>query len=107
MGLIPKPPAKIVTGSVIYDGRDLDDAWSGSSRTCAPRRDDLPGPDDVANPTLTIGTQITETIRRHYDVSQKQANKKAVELLEEVRIPRAAERLGDYPHRFSGGCASA
>jgi peptide/nickel transport system ATP-binding protein len=55
------------------------------------------------NPTLTIGTQITETIRRHYDVPQKQANKKAIELLEEVRIPRAAERLADYPHRFSGG----
>jgi ABC-type dipeptide/oligopeptide/nickel transport system ATPase component len=55
------------------------------------------------NPTLTIGTQITETIRRHYDVSQKQADKKAVELLEKVRIPRASERLGDYPHRFSGG----
>ncbi|MDQ3178132.1 MAG: ABC transporter ATP-binding protein, partial [Actinomycetota bacterium] len=55
------------------------------------------------NPTLTIGTQITETIRRHYDVSQKQADKKAVELLETVQIPRAAERLGDYPHRFSGG----
>jgi peptide/nickel transport system ATP-binding protein len=55
------------------------------------------------NPTLTIGTQITETIRRHYDVSQKQADKKAVELLEKVRIPRAAERLKDYPHRFSGG----
>ncbi len=55
------------------------------------------------NPTLTIGTQITETIRRHYDVSQKQADKKAVELLEKVRIPRAAERLEDYPHRFSGG----
>ena len=55
------------------------------------------------NPTLTIGTQITETIRRHYDVPQKQANKKAIELLEEVRIPRAPERLKDYPHRFSGG----
>jgi oligopeptide/dipeptide ABC transporter ATP-binding protein len=55
------------------------------------------------NPTLTIGTQITETIRRHYDVPQAQANRKAIELLEEVRIPRASERLGDYPHRFSGG----
>ena len=55
------------------------------------------------NPTLTIGTQITETIRRHFDVPKKQADKKAIELLEEVRIPRAAERLDDYPHRFSGG----
>jgi oligopeptide/dipeptide ABC transporter ATP-binding protein len=55
------------------------------------------------NPTLTIGTQITETIRRHYDVSKADARKKAIELMEEVQIPRAAERLDDYPHRFSGG----
>jgi oligopeptide/dipeptide ABC transporter ATP-binding protein len=55
------------------------------------------------NPTLTIGTQITETIRRHYDVPKQQARKKAIELLEEVQIPRAADRLDDYPHRFSGG----
>ena len=44
------------------------------------------------NPTLTIGVQITETIRRHYDVSQKQANKKAVELLEKVRSARPSGR---------------
>ena len=55
------------------------------------------------NPTLTIGVQITETIRRHYDVSQKQANKKAVELLPKKVGSRAAERPPDYPHRFSGG----
>jgi oligopeptide/dipeptide ABC transporter ATP-binding protein len=55
------------------------------------------------NPTLTIGTQITEGIRRHLGLSKEQARKRAVELLEEVRIPKAADRLRDYPHRFSGG----
>jgi peptide/nickel transport system ATP-binding protein len=55
------------------------------------------------NPTFKIGTQITETLRRHYDMSKEDARKRAIELLEEVRIPRAAERLDDYPHRFSGG----
>jgi oligopeptide/dipeptide ABC transporter ATP-binding protein len=55
------------------------------------------------NPTLKIGTQITETLDRHLDVSKDEARKRAIELLEEVRIPRAAERLDDYPHRFSGG----
>ena len=55
------------------------------------------------NPTFKIGTQITETIRRHFDSSKEAARQRAVELLEEVRIPRAAERLVDYPHRFSGG----
>jgi oligopeptide/dipeptide ABC transporter ATP-binding protein len=105
MGLIPKPPAKIVSGSVMYDRHDL--------TTFSERKlEDLRGreiamifqdPMTSLNPTLTIGTQITETIRRHYDVPKSQARKKAIELLEEVRIPRAGERLDDYPHRFSGG----
>ena len=105
MGLIPKPPAKIVSGSVMFEGQDL-------TKLSEKQLEDVRGreiamifqdPMTSLNPTLTIGTQITETIRRHYDVSKAQARKKAVELLEEVRIPRAAERLTDYPHRFSGG----
>jgi len=105
MGLIPKPPAKIISGRVLFEGRDL-------TKLREKELEDLRG-DDIAmifqdpmtslNPTLTIGTQITETIRRHYDVSRQAARRKAIELLEEVRIPRAAERLDDYPHRFSGG----
>jgi oligopeptide/dipeptide ABC transporter ATP-binding protein len=55
------------------------------------------------NPTLRIRTQMTEVLDRHFGYSKDDARKRAVELLEEVRIPRAAERLDDYPHRFSGG----
>ena len=56
------------------------------------------------NPTLTIGTQITETMRATPRATTRaQARKRAIELLEEVRIPNAADRLDDYPHRFSGG----
>ena len=55
------------------------------------------------NPTLTIGTQITEGLRRHLGLSKQQARKRAIELLEEVHVPHAAGRLDDYPHRFSGG----
>ena len=105
IGLIPKPPAKIVSGSVVYEGQDL-------TKLPENKLEDLRGreiamifqdPMTSLNPTLTIGTQIMETIRRHYDVPKAQARKKAIELLEEVRIPRAAARLDDYPHRFSGG----
>jgi oligopeptide/dipeptide ABC transporter ATP-binding protein len=105
MGLIPKPPAKIVSGSVMYEGRDLTTLSERELEDVRGREIAMIFQDPMTslNPTLTIGTQITETIRRHYDVSQKQANKKAVELLEKVRIPRAHERLLDYPHRFSGG----
>ena len=55
------------------------------------------------NPTLTIGTQLTETMKRHLDLSGDEARKRAVELLEEVHIPNARQRLDDYPHRYSGG----
>jgi oligopeptide/dipeptide ABC transporter ATP-binding protein len=55
------------------------------------------------NPTLTIGLQITETMLRHLDMTKQDARRRAAEILDEVGIPRAAERLDDYPHRFSGG----
>jgi len=105
MGLIPRPPAKIVTGSVMFDGQDLTTLSEHDLEDVRGREIAMIFQDPMTslNPTLTIGTQITETIRRHYDVPQQQANKKAIELLEEVRIPRAGERLKDYPHRFSGG----
>jgi oligopeptide/dipeptide ABC transporter ATP-binding protein len=105
MGLIPKPPAKIVHGEVLFERRDL-------TTLSEKKLEDVRGkeiamifqdPMTSLNPTLTIGTQITETIRRHYDVSKAQARKRAVELLEEVQIPNAAARLDDYPHRYSGG----
>src|SRR5688572_2155511 len=105
MGLIPKPPARIVAGEVLFDDRDL--------ATLSERQlEDVRGsqiamifqdPMTSLNPTLTIGTQITETIRRHFDVSKEAARKRAVELLDEVHIPNAAARLDDYPHRLSGG----
>src|SRR5918996_1374312 len=105
MGLIPKPPAKIVEGSVVFEGNDL-------TKYSERRLEDVRGrqiamifqdPMTSLNPTFRIGTQITETLHRHFDISKGAARKRAVELLEEVGIPRAAERLDDYPHQFSGG----
>ncbi|MGH3023372.1 MAG: ABC transporter ATP-binding protein [Gaiellaceae bacterium] len=105
MGLIPKPPARIVGGSVHFEGRDL-------TKLKERELEDIRGkeiamifqdPMTSLNPTIKISTQITEVLRRHLDLSKDQARKRAIELLEEVRIPKAAERLDDYPHRFSGG----
>jgi oligopeptide/dipeptide ABC transporter ATP-binding protein len=105
MGLLPQPPAKIVGGQVLFEGRDL--------ATLRERElEDIRGkeiamifqdPMTSLNPTLTIGLQITETLRRHFDTSKDEARKRAVQLLEEVHIPNAAARLDDYPHRYSGG----
>jgi oligopeptide/dipeptide ABC transporter ATP-binding protein len=105
MGLIPKPPARIVSGSIRFEGKELTKL---SERELENVRGNevamiFQDPMTSLNPTLKIGTQITEALTRHLDISGKDADKRAVELLEEVRIPRAKERLKDYPHRFSGG----
>ena len=105
MGLIPKPPARIVSGSVVFEGRDL-------TQLNETELEDVRGKDIAMifqdpmtslNPTLKIGTQITEVMKRHLGLSDAEAKKRAVELLEEVHIPDAAGRLSGYPHQFSGG----
>jgi oligopeptide transport system ATP-binding protein len=105
MGLIPKPPAKIVKGSVTFEGRDLTKLKEPELESIRGREIAMIFQDPMTslNPTLKIGTQITEPLRRHLGMSSDQARKRAVELLEEVHIPRAAHRLDDYPHRYSGG----
>lgn len=60
-------------------------------------------PATAFDPVYTIGQQITETIIHHEGISQAQADKRALELLELVRIPSAKQRLGNYPHEMSGG----
>jgi oligopeptide/dipeptide ABC transporter ATP-binding protein len=105
MGLIPKPPAKIVSGEVLFDGRDLTKLSEGQLQHIRGNEMSMIFQDPMTslNPTLKIGLQITETIHAHRDVSRMDARKRAVELLDEVGIPKAADRLDDYPHRFSGG----
>ena len=105
MGLIPKPPAKIVAGSVTFEGRDLTKLKEAELEGIRGREIGMIFQDPMTslNPTLKIGTQLTEPLRRHLGMSKNQARRRAIELLEEVHIPRAADRLDDYPHRYSGG----
>jgi oligopeptide/dipeptide ABC transporter ATP-binding protein len=105
MRLLPQPPARIVGGAVLFDGRDLTRLKEGELEDLRGRDMAMIFQDPMTslNPTLTIGTQITETLRRHFDLSKGDARKRARELLEEVHIPNAAARLDDYPHRYSGG----
>ena len=55
------------------------------------------------NPVLTVGFQITEALRLHLNMSEREAKDRAAELLTMVGIPSASKRLDDYPHQFSGG----
>ena len=104
MGLV-QPPGRIVSGSIRFEGRELTTMSERQLEDIRGRQIAMIFQDPMTslNPTLTIGTQITETLRRHLGYTKEQARKRAIELLEEVHIPDAARRLKDYPHRFSGG----
>jgi dipeptide transport system ATP-binding protein len=60
-------------------------------------------PTTSLNPCFTIGFQLTETLRLHLDLGRDAARRRAIELLEQVGIPAAASRIGDFPHQLSGG----
>ena len=105
LGLIPVPPGEISSGTAFYQGRDL-------LKMTEPELEDIRGveiamifqdPMTSLNPVLTIRRQITETLITHLQIGKEEANRQAVELLERVGIPDAENRLGDYPHQFSGG----
>jgi oligopeptide/dipeptide ABC transporter ATP-binding protein len=105
LGLIPKPPARIVGGEVLFRGRDLTTLSERELEDVRGKRIAMVFQDPMTslNPTLTIETQLVETIRRHMDVSRREAGRRAVELLDEVGIPNPEARIHDYPHRLSGG----
>jgi len=103
--LIPDPPGKIEAGEVCFGGRDL-------LRLTEPEMERVRGaeiamifqdPMTSLNPTLPIGFQIAEALRLHLGLGKRPAADRAAELLTVVGIPKARDRLGDYPHQFSGG----
>src|SRR3984885_8150795 len=105
MGLLPRPPARILGGSIDFENQDL---LQLSDRAMQRLRG--PGiamvfqePMTSLNPVFTIGEQIIETIRAHESLSQKSVFARAVEMLEKVGIPSATARMADYPHQLSGG----
>jgi oligopeptide transport system ATP-binding protein len=105
MRLLPTPPARIVSGSIRFDGHELTTLSERQLEDVRGRQIGMVFQDPMTalNPTLTIGTQIVEVLQRHLELDKGRARRRAVELLDEVGIPRARERLDDYPHRFSGG----
>jgi oligopeptide/dipeptide ABC transporter ATP-binding protein len=104
MGLLV-PAARIESGEIRFEGRVLNHLSQHELEDVRGRQIAMIFQDPMTslNPTLTIGLQLTETMQRHLDISRDEARKRAVELLEEVHIPNARQRLDDYPHRYSGG----
>jgi oligopeptide transport system ATP-binding protein len=105
MGILDMPPAEITSGTVRFRGQDLLSMPENERRTYRGRRISMIFQDALSalNPLYPVGFQIGEMFTVHEGVSRKEAKKRAVELMERVRIPGAAARVNDYPHQFSGG----
>jgi oligopeptide transport system ATP-binding protein len=105
LGLIPIPPGEIVSGKAMFGDKDLLKLPDSEFEQLRGEAIAMIFQDPMTslNPVLTIGKQITETLRKHLGLSQEAANQRAVELLERVGISEASSRLGNYPHQFSGG----
>jgi oligopeptide transport system ATP-binding protein len=103
--LIPIPPGEIASGKAIYNGDNLFDKTEGEMESVRGKEIAMVFQDPMTslNPVLTIGRQITETLIRHFGIAKNEAERRAVELLAKVGIPDPINRLGDYPHQFSGG----
>lgn len=104
IGLI-EPPGRIASGSIILEGDRIDNLPSEKMRRIRGKRIGAIFQDPLTslNPLYKIGRQLEETIYTHTDISVKEARSRAVELLENVGIPNAEERIDHYPHQFSGG----
>ncbi len=105
LGLIPQPPGEIASGQAIYRSKDLFKKTGYEMEAIRGKEISMIFQDPMTslNPVLSIGRQITESLRAHLGMTQDQAEERTVELLEQVGIPDAAHRLRDYPHQFSGG----
>ncbi len=104
LGLLEEP-ARISSGSIVSGGIDLVTASDRQLRDMRGRRISMVFQDALGslNPVMTIGKQICEAIMLHNDVSTETAVDGAVDLLGEVGVPAPRQRLGQYPHEFSGG----
>jgi len=103
--LIPSPPGKIAAGKAIFFGQDLLQMSNEEIRHVRGAQISMVFQDPMTslNPVLTIGMQLTESLILHLGMHKQQALGRSAELLEMVGIPKAKDRLSDYPHQFSGG----
>ena len=105
MGLVASPPGVITGGAVRFQGEDLIGAPYESLRR---KRGDrvayiFQDPLSTLHPLYRIGQQLAEAIKSHHKVSNAEARERAIQLLNDVRIPNAEARVDNYPHEMSGG----
>jgi peptide/nickel transport system ATP-binding protein len=104
LNLVP-PPGKIVSGKILFEGRDLLSLDPAEMRAIRGAKISMifQEPMTALNPVFTVGDQIAEVLTTHQDVTKQQALQTATELLRSVGIPSPEKRVDEYPHQLSGG----
>ncbi|PSL01831.1 oligopeptide transport system ATP-binding protein [Haloactinopolyspora alba] len=105
MGILDTPPGYVTGGAVRFRGQDLLQLPEEERRAYRGRSVAMIFQDALSslNPVFPVGWQIAEMFRVHEGLSKKDARARTVDLMDQVRIPAARERVNDYPHQFSGG----
>ncbi len=105
MGLVASPPGQVAADAISFEGRNVLGLSADERRKLRGGKMSMifQEPMTSLNPVHTIGQQIVEAILAHTTLSPAAAKARAIEMLDLVRIPSAAERVDDYPHRLSGG----
>ena len=103
--LLPEPPAEIVRGRVLLEGKDVLSLPEPELRRVRGARIAMifQEPMTALNPVLRVGYQIMEAIAAHEKVPKPERRRRAIELLDQVGIADPAKRVDDYPHQLSGG----
>lgn len=103
MGLVPNPPGVVTSGEILFECRDLNKVDQKEFQKVRGNQISMifQNPMTSLNPVYAVGHQLTGIITLHQNLSKKDAEKKAGDMLEIVGIPRS--RAGNYPHEFSGG----
>lgn len=98
-------PSTKIAGEIVYKGKDLLKLSEEEMRKIRGKEIAviLQNPTTSLNPVLKVGDQIAEAIRLHQGLDKRMARKKAIEMLESVKIPLPEKRANEYPHEFSGG----
>ena len=104
IGLL-EPPGRIAGGEIHLEGQRIDQLSGDAMRHIRGRKIGAIFQDPLTslNPLYTIGRQLTETIRAHLPLSESEARRRAISLLQDTGIPAAEQRIDHYPHQFSGG----
>ena len=97
--------ADITAGRILFDGENLAEKSEAEMRTIRGRRISMifQEPMTSLNPAYTVGDQVSEVFRAHFHMAFGDSKKRAIEMFERVKIPRAIDTYGKFPHEFSGG----